>query len=191
RKRVDTILEKISKPFMSINPNTISFISLIFALISGFFLYMGNIYLILASFFIILNSMFDAIDGKVARKLGKASRKGDFLDHIIDRYSDTFIILGFTFSSYVHWYFGVFAMTGIFFTSYAGTQAQAVLGKRDYGGILGRADRMVIFIFLPIIQYFLNFSFYNLSISDIFLIIIGILGNITAIQRLLRAWRSL
>ncbi len=191
RRDVDSIVEKISKPFLGLNPNTLSFISLIFAVFAGISLYLGNFYLIFASIFIIINSLLDAIDGKVARISGRASRRGDFLDHLIDRYADTFIVLGFTFSSYVHWYFGIFALTGIFFTSYAGTQAQAVLGKRDYGGILGRADRMVIFIFLPLLQYFILYRFYELSISDIFLIMIGILGHITAIQRSFRVWRML
>ncbi|MCI4434425.1 MAG: CDP-alcohol phosphatidyltransferase family protein [Thermoplasmata archaeon] len=191
RKDVDSILEKISRPFYNLEPNTISIFSLILAAISGLFLYLGNIFLIFASISIIISSMLDAIDGKVARVLGKASKKGDFIDHMIDRYSDTFIVLGFTFSSYVHWYTGLFAFTGIFFTSYAGTQAQAVLGKRDYGGILGRADRLVIFIILPLLQFFIPIKFYGFSISDIFLILIGILGNITALQRLFRALRNL
>ncbi len=191
RKNVDTILEKISRPFLGLNPNFITYVSLILAALAGYFLYIGYIFLIFASFLIFISSLFDAIDGKVARMLGRASRKGDFLDHLIDRYSDTFIVLGFTFSSYVHWYMGVIALTGIFFTSYAGTQAQAVLGKRDYGGILGRADRLVIFILLPILQFLIPWTLFNYSISDIVLLIIGLLGHTTALQRSFRAWRNL
>lgn len=191
RRNVDSILEKISGPFISVDPNKITIISLFSAIIAAFFLYIDGYYLFLASLFIFLSALLDAIDGKIARKTGRASRKGDFFDHLIDRYSDMFIVLGFTFSSYVHWYTGVIALTGIFFTSYAGTQAQAVLGKRDYGGLLGRADRLVIFIILPLLQFFFKYTFGDYSISDIFLISIGIMGHITAIQRSLRAWRNL
>ena len=35
-------------------------------------------------------------------------------------------------------------MTGVLMSSYLGTQAQAVGLKRNYGGILGRADRLVL-----------------------------------------------
>ncbi|MGC8663750.1 MAG: CDP-alcohol phosphatidyltransferase family protein [Thermoplasmata archaeon] len=191
RKDVDSLITHVSRPFIFFRPNTLSWISFIFALISSAFFYLGNYYLILASIFLIISAFFDAIDGKVARIRGLASKKGDFLDHLLDRYSDTVIIVGISLSNYVHWYFALFALTGIFFTSYAGTQAQAVVGKRDYGGILGRADRLVIFIIMPLIQFFIRNTLLGFSFSDYVLIIIGFLGNITAIQRSIRAWRSL
>jgi len=191
RKNFDSMLTKIAKPFQTFNPNSISWISLIFAFIAGLFFFLGSFYLLLASLSLIISALLDAIDGKVARMKGVASKKGDFLDHILDRYSDTAIIIGIALSSYVHWYYALFALTGIFFTSYAGTQAQAITGKRDYGGILGRADRLLIFIIMPVVQYFLPVYFYSLSFSDMVLILIGTLGNITAIQRSFRAWRSI
>lgn len=191
RKNVDSILTKIAKAFLKFNPNTISWISFTFALMAGLFFFLGSFYLIFASLSVFISALFDAIDGKVARMKGMASKKGDFLDHILDRYSDTAIIVGIALSSYVHWYYAIFALIGIFFTSYAGTQAQAITGKRDYGGILGRADRLLIFIIMPLVQFFLPAYFYGLSFSDMVLILIGTLGNITAIQRSFRAWRSI
>ncbi|MDP8012396.1 MAG: CDP-alcohol phosphatidyltransferase family protein [Thermoplasmata archaeon] len=191
RKNVDSLVTNIAKPFVFFNPNTLSWISFIFALISGIFFYLGNLFLILASVSLIISAIFDAIDGKVARIKNIASKKGDFLDHLLDRYSDTAIIIGISLSAYAHWYFALFALTGIFFTSYAGTQAQAVSGKRDYGGMLGRADRLIIFIIMPIVQFFFQHEIFGYSFTDYVLIAIGILGNITAIQRSLRAWRNI
>ncbi len=192
RKTVDPLLEKISRPFIFLNPNTITIVSLIFSILTGLFFYLGDFYLIYAFVFLFFSSLFDALDGKVARIRGLSSRRGDFLDHLIDRYSDTIMITGIAFSYYTHWYTAFFALTGIFFTSYAGTQAQAITGKRDYGGILGRADRLVILMVMAIMQFFfMRFSIFDLSISDITMILFGILGHITAIQRILRAWRTL
>ncbi len=190
RKNIDGFLNKIAKPFMKFSPNTISWLSFIFSIFAGFFLYLGSIYLFLASLMLVLSSLFDAIDGKVARITGRVSKRGDFLDHQLDRYADTVILIGIMFSSYAHWYYAILALTGIYFTSYTGTHALAVTGKRDYGGMMGRADRMVIFIILPILQFFFPLWKF-LSITDIALIIIGILGHITAVQRSLRIWRSI
>ncbi len=190
RKNIDGVLTKFAEPFTVFSPNTISWLSFIFAIFASIFLYLGSIYLIFASIMLIISSFFDAIDGKVARITGKQSKRGDFLDHQLDRYSDTVIVLGIMFSSYSHWYYGVLALTGIYFTSYAGTHALAITGRRDYGGIMGRADRMILFIILPILQFFIPLWPY-LSISDIVLIFIGILGHFTAVQRSLRTWRSI
>jgi CDP-diacylglycerol--glycerol-3-phosphate 3-phosphatidyltransferase/archaetidylinositol phosphate synthase len=54
----------------------------------------------------------------------------------------------------VAWWIGVAAVVGTLLTSYLGVQAQAVGVGRYYGGILGRADRLVI-IMLASIFYFL------------------------------------
>ena len=35
-----------------------------------------------------------------------------------------------------------------------GTQAQAVGAGREYAGLLGRADRLVVLAIVPVIQYF-------------------------------------
>ena len=38
--------------------------------------------------------------------------------------------------------------------SYMGTQAQAVGAGREYAGLLGRADRLIVLMLVPIIHYF-------------------------------------
>ncbi|MEF8832077.1 MAG: hypothetical protein V5A66_00990 [Candidatus Thermoplasmatota archaeon] len=40
-------------------------------------------------------------------------------------------------------------------TSYMGTQADAVGVSRDYGGIAGRADRLLLLIFFSFLYFFL------------------------------------
>jgi archaetidylinositol phosphate synthase len=91
-----------------------------------------------------LNAFCDAMDGAVAREMKIQSKRGDFLDHAVDRYADIFIICGLFAGGMVPWQIGVFALTGVLMSSYLGTQAQAVGVGRYYGGILGRADRLVM-----------------------------------------------
>ncbi len=187
RTNVDGILTFISKPFLKLSPNSITGISLIFAAFAGIFYYLN--FLILSFICIIFSALLDAIDGKVARMRGISSKKGDFLDHAVDRYADTFIMLGIIFSSYATLWIGVFALVGVYLTSYLGTQAQAIGVGRFYGGILGRADRLVILMILPVVQ--IIWWGYYFSVTDWVLIIFSVLGNITAVQRFYSIWKSL
>ncbi len=192
RKNVDSILTKISRPFMGMHPNTITLISLVISFLAAISFYLSWInpyYLFMAFVFILLSSIMDAIDGKVARIMGIASKKGDFLDHLIDRYADMIMIIGIALSPYSTPLIGLFSLSGIFMTSYVGTQAQAVGLKRIYGGILGRADRLVILMLLPLVQFF--WWGYYFSVSSWVLIIFAIFGHITALQRIFYAWKAI
>ncbi len=187
RKNADSVLTKLAKPFTKIHPNTLTLISLIFAFAGGLFYYMSFLWAAFGA--IVMASLFDALDGKVARMRGIASKKGDFLDHLVDRYADMFIIIGIALSPYSKPIYGLLALSGVFMTSYVGTQSQAVGAKRDYGGVLGRADRMVILMILPVIQYL--WWGYIFSASTWVLFIFAILGHLTAVQRILRVWKHL
>ena len=97
--------------------------------------------------------MFDAIDGKVAKLTNRATARGDFLDHALDRYADVFMVGALALSSWCRPGIGLLAIVGVFLTSYMGTQAQAIGHKRDYSGFLGRADRLALLIVFPVIQH--------------------------------------
>ena len=187
---------------IGITPNFLSFASLFFALLAGFFFALSgnsnsfNLFLLLACIFLCLNALLDTLDGVLAREIGTASKKGDFLDHVIDRYSDMFILGGIIFGGYVYWEIGLIAIIGVLLTSYMGTQAQAVGLSRVYGGLIGRADRLLIIIaatFFTLCYPYpfpasgpLSFTFLGWS-----LLLFAILCNITAVQRFVYTWRRI
>ena len=152
-----------------------------------------------ASLFVFLNGFFDAIDGKVAKLTNKASLKGDFLDHAIDRYADVLILGGIAISSWISYpIIGILAIVGTLLTSYMGTQAQAIGYKRDYSGLLGRADRLVLLMIVPLIQHILMIyniktiyisELLNFNMLEWMLIYFAIMGNFTAIQRFVATLR--
>ena len=76
-----------------------------------------------------------------------------------------------------------------------GTQAQAIGYKRDYSGLLVRADRLVLLMIIPIIQFILLYMDItlplDLSLLEYMLIYFAIMGNITAIQRFYKTLRWL
>jgi archaetidylinositol phosphate synthase len=135
-----------------------------------------------------LNAFCDAMDGAIAREMKTQSRRGDFLDHAVDRYADIFIICGIFAGGLVPWPIGVFALTGVLMASYLGTQAQAVGVGRYYGGLLGRADRLVLIMVVGIIGLVFPISICGLTWLGWLLVLFGIFGHITAFQRFAYVW---
>lgn len=195
RGRSDRLITVLSRPFMKLSPNSISLMSLLLAAITGLFIFEGKILLAAAFVTLILSSLFDAVDGKVARLKNVSSPIGDLVDHVIDRYSDIFILLGFIFSAPGSLVFGIPALIGVLMTSYMGTQSQALGLHRNYSGILGRADRLVFMIVFILIQLFLPFSlhFWVISLTPTVLLLVwfAIAGNITAAFRFRDAYSGL
>ena len=137
-----------------------------------------------------LNAFCDSMDGAIARELKTQSVRGDFLDHAVDRYADIFIITGIFAGGIVPWQIGVFALTGVLMASYLGTQAQAVGVGRYYGGVLGRADRLVLILAVGIIGLVFPISIYGLTWLGWLLVLFGIFGHFTAFQRFAYVWRK-
>lgn len=204
RGKTDSFLAPVAKVFSGISPNVLSAVSLICAALMFFILVLWRdpFALVIALILVILNGFFDAIDGAVARVTGKGSPKGDLVDHVIDRYADFFIITGIGMSAFAHAELGLLTLGSVMIASYMGTQSQALGMKRDYGGILGRAERMVLLIiFLPLqyvsVMYYLSnphimsVSGFGISVLDVLLVILIVASNVTALQRLLRMWRAL
>jgi archaetidylinositol phosphate synthase len=194
RDSIDPFLTMIAKRFTRINPNLLTWFALLFSVIAGGFFYFSNpatelqnFFLFFAALFVLLNGLFDAIDGKVAKLTNKATARGDFLDHALDRYADVFIIGALALSPWCRPPIGLLAVIGVLLTSYMGTQAQAIGYKRDYSGLLGRADRLTLLIVFPIIQHIALHSSlqlpWNITILELVMVYFAVVGNITAIQR--------
>ncbi len=181
-----------------------SWIGLAAAAATGLFLVLApfighHLALTLAFVALVLSSLFDALDGKVARLTGVASPRGDFLDHVFDRYADIFILVGLFFSIYARQPIVLFGLLGVLLTSYLGTQAQAVGIGRLYGGILGRADRLVVLLAVILLHLFLDpratlflgVGALSFTMMEWALLLFAFLGNYTAIQRGVEAWKRL
>ncbi len=204
REMSEKIVDPVARRMAKINPNTVSWTAFVLAVFASILLAgssAGTRDLLIGAFaFILASGIFDALDGAVARVSGKGSQKGDFLDHVLDRYADIALILGFTFSFYAGGIaLGMFAMIGVFMTSYLGTQAQAVGLKRNYGGILGRADRLVYMLAAVAVEYLYGTTHYGphgatflfLTPFDWLLLFFGIAGNLTAVWRAVASWRDI
>jgi archaetidylinositol phosphate synthase len=153
----------------------------------------------LSALTVLVSGLFDGLDGKVARLAGKADRRGDFLDHVLDRYADVLMIGGVAVSAWCSPYLGMMAIIGVLLTSYMGTQAQAVGAKRLYAGLLGRADRIAFSFLTPLVQLVmmwlghpeLDVLGFQVNAFEVMLLWFAVVGNLTAFQRAAITWRSL
>ena len=206
RNSVEFILTPIAKKLSRCNPNTLSWIAFALAVLAGIVIYCSYgdwwfVLLPLAALVVILSGLFDAIDGKVARMTFKSSRRGDLLDHVLDRYADVIMIGAVAVSAWCDPYIGILAIIGVLLTSYMGTQCQAMGAGRLYSGMLGRADRVVLLTLAPIAQTimmvitggeaFIHIGDYSITIFGIVMLWFAIIGNITAVQRAFKIWKML
>jgi phosphatidylglycerophosphate synthase len=140
--------------------------------------------LVLAGAVVLFGGLFDMLDGVVARANGKTTSFGAFLDSTLDRYSDSFLIIG------ALWYFyvsgshdGVLisagALVGSLVTSYARARAEGV-GADCKVGILERPERVVL-IALGCISGLLLPA----------MVIILVLSHVTVIQRIIHVYKQL
>ena len=77
---------------IGLTPNFLTVASFIVAGAAGIEYYFGNV--AIGTLLVFFNALFDALDGALARALNIQSKRGDFLDHAVDRYADIFIITG-------------------------------------------------------------------------------------------------
>lgn len=206
RDKADFFLLPLAKRMENVNPNTLSVYAFLCALFAGIFFFMPEprsmrpAYLFVALIFLCLNALFDALDGRIAKLWKKETKRGDFLDHLLDRYADIFIIGGIMFSPYCDVFIGFLALLGVLMTSYVGTQAEATGTGRIYAGIMGRADRLAVLMIAVIVQIVLLLvgvprmgieGYFHLTVLEYTMIVFAVLGHATAVQRAITAWRRI
>lgn len=200
RPGADRLLVPLAKHLSRVSPNAISWMALVAAAIAGVSFYLGGAWLLLLALVLIaLSAYLDALDGKVAKMFGKTSPRGDFIDHVFDRYADVFLLGGVAFNAaYCPLGVGALAIIGVLLTSYMGTQAQAVGQGRRYAGILGRADRLVLLALGGLVQLIAApagntaWGIAPLQFGPLawIMVLFAVLGNATAIQRAIGIWRG-
>jgi len=91
--RLDPYLHSVLKTVLGehSNPNLFTLLGFFSALVASLLIVKGVWFL--GGLSIILSGLFDLFDGVVARKLGRATALGSFLDSVLDRYSDLLLLL--------------------------------------------------------------------------------------------------
>lgn len=190
RNLVQPIIEIIAKFYIKINPNIITLLGLLFAIVSFVFLYYKL--LLLASLFIFLSQVHDAIDGTTARNTNKTSVWGEFMDATFDRISDSLYIFGIALTQLVNWQLCFVALISSFLVSYVSARcAQATAGKESLKiGIGQRGHRSLIIIISIALSHF-NFHILKFNILEVGIFLLIFFAVITLVLRIKKAFSVL
>ena len=157
RARVAPYVDRLARPFLGWTPDQLSWLALALAgsgaALAALVRWSTPLLFLPVAVLIFLAGLFDVLDGAVARTTGRQSVRGDFLDHVIDRYADIFIVVGIAVSGFANPILALLALVSLLLTSYMGTQAQAVGQGRAYGGLLSRADRLVVLALATFLEF--------------------------------------
>ena len=124
----------------------------------------------------------DIVDGRVARRQGRVTKFGGFLDSIFDRYSDLALFLGLLvyYSQVNRFAYACLvgaSMAGAVMVSYARARAESLIGKHDVG-FWDRPERIVLMIVGAL---------FNRMPLALWILAIG--PNITVIHHIIFTWQ--
>ena len=177
---LDKPLSSVAKK-IPLAPNTITItgfiVTIIAALILAHNLFWGGI-------MILISGLFDMLDGIFARVNNKSTLFGAFLDSVLDRYSDSFLFLGFA------WHFfqmnsitgvslSLMTMVGALLVSYTRARAEG-LGTDCKVGLMERPERIVLMAFGSLTGWIVHVLWLML-----------VLIHITVFHRIYHVWKAM
>jgi CDP-diacylglycerol--glycerol-3-phosphate 3-phosphatidyltransferase len=176
------LLKPLARKIKKVPANVITFLGLIFAILTSFaFIFNFLIFIII---FLFITEFFDQLDGVVARLQGPTTL-GSFLDSTLDRIGDFFIFSGVILGGYTIIEIGLLVLIGAFLTSYTRAKIEALGVDNLYGiGLIERTDRVPILFIGAILQIWLPTAIWWT------MVVLAIGTNLTAIQRIIFAYRN-
>ncbi len=145
-------------------PNILSFIGFLLSVGAAFLIaidFIRNFFWFawFVPFLIFWAGAFDVFDGAVARKTGKMTKTGAFLDSNLDRLSDATLILGLVYGGFVNFLLGYFMLFLIIMISYIRAKAENEGIDMRGVGFMERAERLIlIMVALSVETWIYHFS---------------------------------
>jgi CDP-diacylglycerol--glycerol-3-phosphate 3-phosphatidyltransferase len=131
----------------------------------------------------ILSGFLDMADGEVARRQGRVTIFGAFLDSVLDRYSDMILYMGLivyyvTIGRFFYGVLAAVAMAGSVMVSYTRARAECLIPACKVG-FMERPERMVLLIIGGLFN----------RVAPV-LWVIAVLSTITVIHRVVYTWQE-
>jgi archaetidylinositol phosphate synthase len=193
RRALGPLLDGIGSFFAKsgISPNFWTLVSLLFAVASGL-TYMSPLLAeeigwyhpsLVGSILLLISGFFDIVDGNVARILKKSSKKGAFLDSILDKISESFIFIGIAVGGLASPLFCQVAISLSLMVSYARSRSESMGIELKGVGIGERAERLLSVGFLGLIPLENSLQYAVLLVC--------LLAGVTLCQRIIFSIRRL
>ena len=183
-RRLDPFINSVLKTILGNhgNPNLFTLTGFLATLLASFLIIKESWFY--AGLALILSGLFDLFDGVVARTLGKVTPFGGFLDSVVDRYSDLFLLMALMIfylrkgdSDMV--ILASFVSMGTALVPYARARAEAAQISCHIG-LMERAERIILLSF-GILFYWM----------EPVLWILAILTHFTVLERIYHVWKKL
>lgn len=182
---------------LGVHPNILSLAGLILSAVAGLIYSTGSFFW--GAWVVVLAGTCDALDGQIARQTKKNTPFGAFFDSTLDRFGEVFIFLGLAwhfsggaiflegkggntadFQSPLAVVFIILAIAGSFMVSYTRARAEG-LGVDCEVGWMQRPERITLLILGSLLA---SFPVIGLFIMKLTLLLLAILSNFTALQRM-------
>lgn len=169
---------------LGLSPLTLTYSQIGFGGLAGLAYARGAIFV--GGWCVLASGILDLLDGGLARRTGQASRRGAFLDSVIDRYAEfvTFLGLGIFFSDSWLVFVVVFGLFGSLMVSYTRARAEG-LGVECSGGLMQRGERYVLLSLSSFLSAATNHVLCSSShlLLSASLIFMAVSTNLTALSR--------
>lgn len=110
----------------------------------------------------------NALDGLVARDTGLARPWGEVLNEFCDRLADVSLFTGAALAHGSQLLLGAAVIVVMLLSSYLAILSKAAGGRRQYGGVMGKADRMILLSVASVVALIL----FTYSVMTYFLIVV-------------------
>ena len=167
---------------MGFSPDALTLTGLLLSLLAGYSASRGN--LGTAGTLLFFGGLCDVLDGSMARRGGRTSMRGAFLDSTLDRLGEIGLFLGlvlFFRENTLMLFVTVLALTGSLMTSYARARAEG-LGVDCKVGLLERPERVVLLI---LGLWLAQVRVAGIGLLELVIGALAVLTYLTTIQRIL------
>jgi len=194
KEKFSKVQESIGKFFSKLPLSANGYTILSFLFVLGCFFFLIKNLLLYAFIFFSIAGFLDTVDGCVARFRKEDSKRGAYLDTIVDRYVEGVFLLGLLFLPFPDIIFPFYVWIFLFFfgalmTTYskAAAKEKEIIEKGGElkVGFIQRPERIILLCLGILIGYFFGLKYFLWII--IFLVV---LTNLSAFQRLIHTFKN-
>jgi len=162
-----------------VHPDALTYAALVLSILGGCCLYLAPRHtwlLALVPAVALLRTALNALDGLVAKRTGLARPWGEVLNEFCDRLADVALLGGIALAESANHLLGGAVLLTVLLSSYLGILSKAAGGRRQYGGPMGKADRMLLLAVIAPLGLLLPLD----AIYDLFLglVLVGALATL-------------
>lgn len=135
-----------------------------------------------------LASLVDTLDGAVARRSGRVTKTGAYLDAVCDRYAEAVAVISVA-AVTGYWLLSMLVLTGALLVSYAKARAamEAPVSNREWPDLMERTERDIVYVVGLAASQLLGWRPLGQDLFWWTLVILSVFIHLTVLQRARRA----